>query len=221
MLNSPKTHETKMIALYVRTSVITSKTDRQELAMVEGVEGKDFRFYTDTGASGAVALRDRPAGRRLWEDVENGEISEIRFHEISRAGRNLVDVIATLHQFAEMGVQVVVEKEGIRLLQESADGERKINPVASMILSVLASIANIERTTLLERQAEGIAVAKAKGKYLGRRSGSYENDATFLAKPKSKKITKLLGDNLSVTKIALIVGCSHNLVRKVRDKRAA
>ena len=185
--------------------------------MVEGVEGKDFRFYTDTGASGVVRLRDRPAGKRLWEDVENGEISEIRFHEISRAGRNLVDVIATLHQFAEMGVQVVVEKEGIRLLQSNG----KINPVASMILSVLASIANIERTTLLERQAEGIAVAKAKGKYLGRRSGSYENDATFLGKPKSKKITKLLGDDLSVTQIALIVGCSHNLVRKVRDKIAA
>ena len=217
MLNSPKTHETKMIALYVRTSVITSKTDRQELAMVEGVEGQDFRFYTDTGASGAVALRDRPAGKRLWEDVENGEISEIRFHEISRAGRNLVDVIATLHQFAEMGVQVVVEKEGIRLLQN--DG--KINPVASMILSVLASIANIERTTLLERQAEGIAVAKAKGKYLGRRSGSHENAATFLAKAKPRKIKKLLSDDLSITQIALIVGCSHNLVRKVRDKIAA
>ena len=206
-----------MIALYVRTSVITSKSDRQELAMVQGVEGTDFRFYTDAGASGNVPLRDRPAGRRLWEDVEKGDIQEIRFHEISRAGRNLVDVISTLHQFAEMGVQVVVEKEGIKLLQNNG----KINPVASMILSVLASIANIERTTLLERQAEGIAVAKAKGKYLGRRSGSHENAATFLAKAKPKKISKLLKDNLSVTQIALIVGCSHNLVRKVRGKRAA
>ena len=66
-------------------------------------------------------------------------------------------------------------------------------------------------------QKEGIAKAKINGVYKGRECDSVEDEATFLAKPKSKKITKLLGDNLSVTKIALIVGCSHNLVRKVRD----
>jgi hypothetical protein len=69
-------------------------------------------------------------------------------------------------------------------------------------------------------QKEGIAKARSNGSYFGRVSGSVEPRGKFLSKPKNKKIAKLLDENMSITHIARIMGCSRNLVMKVRDKRA-
>ena len=68
---------------------------------------------------------------------------------------------------------------------------------------------------------EGIAIAKAKGLYTGRRKGSHESLLAFLEKPKSQKIIKLLRENTRVTHIAKILSVSVRTVYKVRDRLVA
>jgi DNA invertase Pin-like site-specific DNA recombinase len=114
-------------------------------------------------------------------------------------------------------VQVVVHDQGLRLLTQ--DG--KLNPTASLLLNCLASISQIERQLIVDRTKAGVAAARAAGKYIGRKPGSVESDQRFLQKPKVKAIIPLLDEDYPVKYIAKIVGCSPQLVRKVRTRLEA
>lgn len=199
----------KLIVSYSRVSSVGQSLARQ----TEGfAAGQQFdRTFVDK-ISGAVAFAERPNGSRLIEDCQNGIIGEIHFWELSRLGRDTFDVLSTIQLFVKLGVQVIVAKEGIRLL----DGAGKLNPTASIIIAVMSALAGIERTNIRERQLEGIAIAKAKGKYVGRRHGSRESTARFLAKPRSQQILKLLKDEYPVVHVAKLLGVSTTTVTKVK-----
>lgn len=189
-----------MTANYCRTSTTTQNTDRQ-------ITGD--KLYEDK-CSGSVPFADRRAGGKLLMDAKHGRITCVRVHEISRLGRSVVDVVQTLETFAEMGVQVLAEKEGLKLLDDS----QKISPVSRMMINLLASIAQFERELINERIREGVAIAKAKGKYQGRAGGTKESSDKFLKKNKS--IVKYLELGESLRKTALLTQKSKSTVIKVR-----
>ncbi len=212
---------TKLTVSYARVSSASQKTDRQMQSFrradsILGGSATFSRHYEDK-ISGMVKFRDRVAGKKLLDDCANGEIGEIHFHEISRAGRDIADITITIQYFVENKIQVIIQKEGIRLLND--DGT--VNATAQIVLSVMTCLSSIERTNIRERQMEGIAIAKAKGLYTGRRLGSHESLAAFLAKPKSQKIIKLLREKTAVTHIAKILSVSVTTVCKVRDRLVA
>ena len=212
---------TKLTVSYARVSSASQKTDRQvqsfrRAGSTLGGTTTFSRHYEDK-VSGVVKFRDRVAGRQLLNDCAKGEIGEIHFHEISRAGRDIADTTITIQYFVENKIQVIIQKEGIRLLND--DGT--VNPTAQIVLSVMTCLSSIERTNIRERQMEGIAIAKAKGLYTGRRKGSHESLLAFLEKPKSQKIIKLLRENTRVTHIAKILSVSVRTVYKVRDRLVA
>jgi DNA invertase Pin-like site-specific DNA recombinase len=203
----------KFVVCYSRVSSVGQSLDRQ----TEGFSAaqKFDRTYTDK-ISGIVPFADRPSGARLLEDCGKGIIGEVHFWELSRLGRDTLDVLSTIQFFVKAGIQVVVAKEGIMLL----DSAGKLNPTASIIIAVMSALAGIERTNLRERQLEGIAVAKAQGKYVGRRHGTEESADHFLAKPKSIQIAKMLADDYPVIHVAKILGVSTTTVIKVKRRRA-
>jgi DNA invertase Pin-like site-specific DNA recombinase len=194
---------------YSRVSTADQNLDRQTATF----DSLQLDYIHQDKVSGATPFAERPAGRRLLKDAEAGNLSEIHFTEVSRVGRDVVDITVTLHRFAELGIQVIVHKEGIRLLN---DDLKTLNPTAQIILSVMSALSMIERQHILERQREGIAVAKAKGKYIGRRTGTKESPKAFLGKPKNRRILELLEEGLPMAYIAKIVECSHVTVAKVR-----
>lgn len=83
----------------------------------------------------------------------------------------------------------------------------------------MANVAVMERETLLERQAEGIAIAKAKGVYKGRVRGSVESKEEVLKKYKS--VVRFLNENLSLRKTAKLADVSLGTVQKVKNLMAA
>jgi DNA invertase Pin-like site-specific DNA recombinase len=202
----------KLTVCYSRVSSVGQSLDRQ----TEGFSSsqKFDRTYTDK-VSGIVPFADRPSGARLLDDCHKGLIGEIHFWELSRLGRDTFDILATVQKFVKMGVQVIVAKEGIRLLDDSG----KLNPTASIIIAVLSALAGIERTNIRERQLEGIAIAKAQGKYAGRRHGSTESTEAFLSKPRSIQIAKLLDEGYRVIHIAKVLSVSTTTVIKVKRLR--
>ena len=90
----------------------------------------------------------------------------------------------------------------------------KKNPTFDLIISVMANVAVMERETLLERQKEGIAIAKAKGTYKGRVRGSVESKDEVLAK--YKPVVKLLKEGMSLRKTAKLSEVSLGTVQKVK-----
>jgi DNA invertase Pin-like site-specific DNA recombinase len=205
--------KTKLVVTYARVSSVgRQKLDRQ----TEGFAAsqKFDRNYTDK-ISGIVPFADRPNGARLLEDCRNGLISEVHFWELSRLGRDVLDITATLQFFIKVGIQVVIQKEHIRLL----DDDGKVDPCASIIVAVMTALSSIERSNILERQMEGIAIAKAKGIYVGRKHGTRESAEKFLQKPKSVNICKLLDERYRVVHIAKVLGVSTTTVIKVKRMR--
>lgn len=149
------------------------------------ISNPDEVIYLDI-ISGSIPFKERPEGKKLIEAIDAGEINYVSFHDISRAGRNTIDVLTTLKYFESKGVTVKIDNLG---LESIIDG--KPNPVFSLLTTVLAEIYSMERETLLERQKEGIAIAKAKGTYKGRVKGTTEDDNEILTKyPNAVKAIK-------------------------------
>ncbi|MEX0597440.1 MAG: recombinase family protein [Candidatus Paceibacterota bacterium] len=192
-----------MKARYNRISTPNQKLERQ-LAK----NNKEEKIYNDV-ISGSIPFFKRPMGKELKADIESKVISYVSVSSIDRLGRNLYNIIDTLRYFDNWGVTVRVDNLGL----ESRVGDKK-NQTFGLIVSVMASVAQMERETLLERQAEGIALAKAKGVYRGRVRGSEMKDEEVLGKYKG--VVKLLKQGLSVRKTAKLEDVSAGTVMKVK-----
>ena len=184
---------------YIRVSTKEQNTDRQN-----NFEGQT---YIDK-CSGSIAFIDRPEASKL---LSNKDITEVHVHSIDRLGRNTLDIMQTIQNFTDKGINVVSTKEG---LQTIVDG--KENPIAKMMIGILGTLAEFELNRIKERQAEGIEKAKAKGNYKGRKTGSSEDLETFINKASTQSILRHLRNNESVRRTALLSKTSEGTVKKVK-----
>lgn len=136
---------------YVRVSTEEQNTARQDVLMEElGVE----KVFTDK-ASGKK--KDRPGLKEMMSFVREGDV--VIVESISRFARSTKDLLELVEQLADKKVEFVSKKESI----DTA------TPQGKFMLTVFGAMAQMEREQLLQRQAEGVAIAKAAGKYKGRK----------------------------------------------------
>ena len=192
-----------MKARYVRLSTANQKKERQLIN-----EHPDERLFIDV-CSGSVPFKEREEGSNLLEAIEKGEINYLSIHAVDRLGRNLLDILTTLKLLDEKLVNVKIDSLGI----ESRIKNRP-NPAFKLITTVIGQIGEMERETMLERQKEGIAIAKAKGVYRGRLRGSKEDKNDFLRK--YPQVRKELNTGISLRKIAKLCDVSLGTVQKVK-----
>lgn len=136
---------------YVRVSTTDQNTARQ---LDSETLAKTFADY----ASGKDT--NRPELARALEYVREGDTLVV--HSMDRLARSLPDLRALVDELTGRGVAVEFVKENLTFTRDES------NPFATLMLNMLGSFAEFERSLLLERQREGIAVAKAKGVYKGR-----------------------------------------------------
>ena len=190
-------------ARYIRVSTGNQKTARQEAR-----QSKDEILFTDI-VSGSIPFEDREKGKDLMKAIQSREIDYVSVSSIDRLGRNLYNILTTLEFFKENGIILKVDNLGIESLVNG-----KENSAFKLIISVMANIAEMERESILERQREGIALAKLKGIYKGRVLGSKESEEDFLAK--YKEVVKSLKKGNSVRDTAKICKVSTGTVQKVK-----
>jgi DNA invertase Pin-like site-specific DNA recombinase len=192
-----------MKARYNRISTANQNLERQ-LAK----QNPDEVLFNDV-VSGSVAFAERLIGKELISDIEAGKINYVVVSSIDRLGRNLFDIVNTLEYFNQNGVTLRVDNLGLESMVLG-----KVNPTFNLIISVMANVAQMERETLLERQREGIAIAKAKGVYNGRVKGSTESDAEVLTK--YKEVVKFLKMGKSLRDVKSRCAVSLGTVQKVK-----
>nr|WP_315183854.1 recombinase family protein [uncultured Flavobacterium sp.] len=184
-------------------------TSNQNLERQIAKQNPDEVLYNDV-VSGSVAFAERMKGKELIGEIEAGKINYVVVSSIDRLGRNLFDIVSTLEFFNSKNVVLRVDNLGLESMVLG-----KVNPTFNLIISVMANVAQMERETLLERQKEGIAVAKAKGVYNGRVKGSTESDAEVLAK--YKEVAKFLKMGKSLRDIVGRCNVSLGTVQKVKQ----
>uniref|UniRef100_UPI004047E784 recombinase family protein n=1 Tax=Algoriphagus sp. TaxID=1872435 RepID=UPI004047E784 len=192
---------------YNRTSTLNQTGERYKL----DEDGYDLTLF-DKGVSGKVPFKEREKGRVLVELIEKGEVDTIVVEELSRLGRNTVDVLTTLQWLEEKGVNVVVR--GMGNLQSHVDGKK--NPIWNLITSVMSSLYELEREQIKERTEMGRKMYVINGGKLGRRTGSNENLQSFLQKPKVRQIQSLLEKGKSIRDICGRLEVSPTTVVKVK-----
>ena len=142
---------------YVRVSTVEQNEDRQ----IEGLKkyGID-KWYTEK-----VSGKDtnRPELKAMLAYVRKGDT--VYIHDFSRLARNTKDLLEIVEYLNNKGVHLISNKEGIDTS----------TPTGKLMLTMIGAIAEFERQNLLERQKEGIAIAKAKGRYKGRKAIEIED----------------------------------------------
>lgn len=136
---------------YVRVSTVEQNEERQKQALEK--RGID-KWFTEE-ASGKDT--NRPQLQTMLDFAREGDT--IYIHDLSRLGRNTEDLLHITAQLQAKNINLVSNKESIDT--STATGK--------LIFTMIAAIAEFERTNLKERQREGIAIAKQKGKYKGRK----------------------------------------------------
>jgi len=190
---------------YVRISSGSQNNDIQVFNLPS-----DNKVFKDT-ISGSIAFSDRPEGAKIIELVKEGRIETIYINDISRIGRDNIDVLNMIQFFTENGVNLVSRREGLSTMIEG-----KVNPIASLIIGILSTLAQHELERLRERQREGIARAKDRGVYSSHGGNRKEETrGEFLAKSDTKKIIKYLNEGNSLRRTALLSKASLGKVQKV------
>ena len=192
---------------YNRTSTLQQEGERFKL----DTDGYDLTIF-DKGVSGKIPFSEREGGFKLLELTRSGKVEEVVVEELSRLGRNTLDVLTTLKEFEDNGVNVVVR--GMGNLQSIVNGKK--NPIWNLITSVMSSLYELERESIVERTEMGRKMYVMNGGKLGRKVGTTENRKDFLQKERTQKIISLLDKGKSVRDISSRLGVSTKTVVKVR-----
>ena len=156
---------------YVRVGTEEQNTARQEIMLRElGVD----ELFVDR-ASGKNA--DRPELNRMMNFVRRGDT--VIVESISRFARNTRDLLDLVEQLTAKQVEFVSRKEAIDTT----------TPTGKFMLTVFAAVAELEREYILQRQREGIAIAKQQGKYRGRPPKVYPDFERIAARWQKGEIT--------------------------------
>lgn len=156
---------------YIRVSTEEQNTARQEVLLCElGVD----EVFIDK-ASGKNA--DRPELTRMMNYVRRGDT--VIVESISRFARNTRDLLDLVERLTEKQVEFVSRKEAIDTT----------TPTGKFMLTVFAAVAELEREYILQRQREGIAIAKQQGKYRGRPPKAYPDFERIAARWQKGEIT--------------------------------
>lgn len=174
---------------YVRVSTIEQNEERQR----EALSGYNIDKWFIEKASGKDV--NRPVLQDMLEYIREDDI--VYVEEFSRLGRSTADLLETVQAIEEAGAQFFS-------LKENFDTS---TPAGRLQMTMMAAIAEFEREMILERQREGIAIAKRKGKYKGRKAIVVENIETYYQKYMSRQGTK--------TSIAKELGISRTTLDKL------
>lgn len=156
---------------YIRVSTVDQNTSRQE----EQLQGFNLdEVFTDKASGKDTA---RPQLQAALKHLRKGDT--LLVHSMDRLARNLDDLRGIVSNLTSRGVAVQFIKEGMTFTGEDS-------PMSKLMLSVMGAFAEFERSLIKERQREGIAAAKARGAYAGRKPTlSAEMAADLIAKDKA------------------------------------
>lgn len=171
---------------YVRVSTAEQNETRQK----EALKKYDIDKWFIEKASGKDT--NRPRLQEMLEYIR--EDDTVYVEEFSRLGRSTADLLNIVQQIEDVGAKFVS-------LKENFDTK---TPTGKLQMTMMAAIAEFERAMILERQREGIAIAKKEGKYKGRKAVSIPNIGAYYDKYMRRKGTKVsIAHELGISRTTL------------------
>lgn len=202
--------------IYARVSSTNDRqnTQRQIEDLTRFANSNDYSIIGtyEEHISGATKNENRTVLMECINYCIANKVNYILLSELSRLGRSTLQVLKSLEMLHEAGVSVYIQNLGIYTL--NATGEA--NPIASIMVTVLAEMANIERSNIVYRLNSGRENYIANGGKLGRKKGSIKT--TEQKKEEYKEVISLLKRGYSVRNTAKLSNISTSTVQRIKKE---
>ena len=198
--------------IFVRVSTSIQEYDRQinELTTLANSKGWSVEAVFAEKISGAKSNKERTELLNMVAYVENNAIDKVLVTELSRLGRDTLQVLEVIEMLNSKGISLFIQNYNI----ETLTAEGKVNPMSQFLITILAEVARMERKTIRERVASGYTNFRSNGGKVGRKEGYRKSDEAM--KEQYKEEIKLLRKGLSLKNIYKITGTSPNTLLKVK-----
>jgi len=206
----------KTAVIYARVS---SNNDRQDTSR----QIKDLENYAKSQnieivniyeeyISGAKKIEERQILGECLEYCKRESVNFLLLSELSRLGRSTLQVLRSLEMLHESKVSVYIQNLGLYTLQPNGE----VNPIASIMVTVLAEMANIERSNIQYRLNSGRANYISNGGKLGRKTGSTKTEEK--KKEEYKDTIALLKKGYSVRNVAKLQSIGISTVQRIKNQ---
>ncbi len=204
----------KKAVIYARVSSVNDRqnTQRQveDLTRFASQNGYELVGTYQEHVSGAAKNENRLVLMECLDYCVSHKVDFLLLSELSRLGRSTLQVLKSLESLHEAGVSVYIQNLGIYTLQ--SDGS--VNPIASIMVTVLAEMSAIERSNIAYRLNSGRANYIANGGKLGRKAGSCKSENK--KKEEYKEAISLLKRGYSVRNTAKLTGVSASTIQRIK-----
>ena len=202
--------KTKAI-IYARVSTAGQDYDRQlaELKQYADRMGYDVVKTFSEKISGAKKLEERQAMTELLNYIEVNKVDKVLIYECSRLSRRAVDFLSIIEIFNEKKISLYIHQNGLETLLPNG----KINPIATLVLGILAQFNGMERSLIRSRMESGYNNYRNNGGVVGRKVG-YRKTNEQMKEEYAEEI-RLLKKAYSLRNISKITHTSVNTLRKL------
>lgn len=203
------------VVILARVSTDKQEYNRQVVELTDycAKMGYEVMRVFANKVSGAKKNENRSEIMEMLAYVEDNKIDKVCVLEISRLGRNTLEALKVIELLNEKKICLFIKNYNL----ETLDAKGNVNPITSLICTILLEISSMERHTIIERMASGrdqyIAKCRAAGKKMGRPSTYRKSDDTM--REQYKKEISLLKQGISLRNINAITGTSIATIRKL------
>ena len=201
--------------IYARVSSVSDRQDTsrqiEDLRKYANLRDIEVVATFEEHISGAKKNEERQVLTDCLEYCTTNSVHYLLLSELSRLGRSTLQVLRSLEVLHEAKVSVYIQNLGLYTLQP--DG--KVNPIVSILITILAEMSNIERSNIVYRLNSGRSNYIAKGGKLGRKTGSIKTEEK--KREEYKEVIQLLKKGYSVRNVAKLQGIGISTVQRVKN----
>lgn len=198
--------------IYARVSTQGQDYDRQLAELHQYADRMNYevvRTFSEK-ISGAKKVEERQAMTELLNYIEDNEVDKVLIYECSRLSRRAVDFLSIIEILNEKHISLYIHQNGLETLLPNGE----VNPIATLVLGILAQFNSMERSLIRSRMESGYNNYRRNGGTVGRKQG-YRKTAEQMKEEYAEEI-RLLKKNYSLRNIAKITKTSVNTLRKVK-----
>lgn len=199
------------VVIYARVSTAGQDYDRQLVELQQYADRMNYAVIKTFSEkiSGAKKVEERHAMTELLNYVEVNEVDKVLIYECSRLSRRAVDFLSIIEIFNEKKISLYIHQNGLETLLPNGE----INPIATLVLGILAQFNSMERSLIRSRMESGYNNYRNNGGVVGRKIG-YRKTNEQMKNEYSEEI-RLLKKGYSLRNIAKITKTSVNTLRKL------
>lgn len=201
------------VVIFSRVSTMAQDYQRQtdELLEYASKMGYSVERIFEEKISGAKKNEERKELMAMMSYIKSNQIEKVLTWELSRIGRNAVQVLQVVEMLNEAKVSLFIKNYNLETL--NPDGT--VNPLSQFMVQILNSVNEMERQTIVQRLQSGYKQHRALNKPVGRKPGvKIKSDEQFLTE--NKEVSKLLKQGYSVRKVMKLTDRSSGMVQKVK-----